>query len=68
MIKGSPFSAGESGGVGAVADDEESWKIMSAASGSKGLEALHGLESSKLSKLQLKLVTLVYFAVPNGLT
>jgi hypothetical protein len=51
-MNGSPLSAGESGGVGAVADDEESWKIMSeAAPGSKGLEALHGLELSKLSKL-----------------
>jgi hypothetical protein len=53
-MNGSLFSTGESGGVGAVADDDESWKIMSEATpGSKGLEALHGLESSKLSKLYL---------------
>ncbi len=53
MMKGSPFTIGESGGVGAVTDDDESWKIMSEACipGSKGLEALHALESSKLSKL-----------------
>jgi hypothetical protein len=53
IMKGSPFTIGESGGVGAVADDDESWKIMSDACipGSKGLDALHGLESSKLSKL-----------------
>ncbi len=51
-MNGSPLSAGESGGVGAVADDDDNWNIISAALGSNGLEALHGLESSKLSKLK----------------
>ena len=53
-MKGSHLSAGESGGVGAVAVDEDSWKSMSVADpGSNGLDGWHWLESSRLSKLHL---------------